>query len=195
MVVGVGHLDARAPDLFRGREHLGRAADDLLAFLVDAQAVEDHALVLGILLDAGDRHRDRVAQRDGPREAQGLVEVDGAGAGQLGAQHRGDERAAPHAVAHHLVEEAFLGPLGIDVGGVHVGGHDGEELDVFGPEHAGELGTGADLEFVEGDVLHQAVIGGGVHDGVHGFLVGSGNAGDCCGAPIARISQCSIPFS
>jgi len=155
-------FDARALDLLGRRQHFGRAADHRLAVLVGAHAVEEDVVVVVELARRRQRHGDGVAEADRAREVQRLVDVDGARAGELRAEHGGDQRAAPHAVGDHLLEHAALGVFGVDVGRVDVARHDGEELDVLRLEGADEGGAVADLDLVVGavlDVLH------GVHDG------------------------------
>ncbi len=167
-------LDARALDLLGRRQHLGRAADHRLAVLVGAHAVEEDVVVVVELARRRQRHGDGVAESDRAREMQRLVDVDGARAGELGAEHGGDQRAAPHAVGDHLLEHAALGVFGIDVGRVDVARHDGEELDVLRLEGADEGGAVADLDLVEGavlDVLH------GFHDGSRVRFISSIYAG------------------
>jgi len=58
-------------------------------------------------------------------------------------------------VADDFAELAGAGEFGVDVGRVHVAGHDGEEVDVVGPQGADELGTVAHLDLVEGAVLDE----------------------------------------
>ena len=150
-----GQLDALALHLLGRREHLGFARDHLQAVLVGAQALEDHVLVVVELLLAGHLHRDGVADLHRPREAQRLADVDGAGAGELGAEDRGDQRAAPHAVGDHLVEHRRVRVLRVDVRRVDVARHDGEELDVLGAQRAGQGRAVADLDLVVGAVLDE----------------------------------------
>jgi hypothetical protein len=88
------------------RQNLRRPAHDLQVFLVGADAVEDDMLVVIEFLLGGHRDGDGVADRHRSRKMQGLVDQDGAGAGKLGAEHRGDQRSAPHAVGHDLAEHA-----------------------------------------------------------------------------------------
>jgi hypothetical protein len=61
---------------------------------------------------------------------QGLVHVDGARAGQLGAQDRGHQRATPHAVGDDAVEQGVIGVLGVQMGRIGVAGDSGKGHDV-----------------------------------------------------------------
>ena len=149
----LGQFDARALDLLRRRQHLGRSADDLLPVLVGAHAVENDVMVVVELARRRERDRDGVAQADRTREMQGLVYVDGARAGELRSEHGGDQRPAPHAVGDDLAKHAALGEFRVDVRGVDVARHDGEQLDVGGLERAGDGGGIADLDFVVSAVL------------------------------------------
>ena len=96
---------------------------------------------------AGDRDRDGVADAHLAREVQRLVDIDRAGAGELGAEHVRDQRAAPHAVRDDLAELRRAGVFRIDVGRIDVARHDGEHLDVFGPQGAHQRGSVADGDF------------------------------------------------
>ena len=150
-----GQLDALALHLLRGREHLGLAGNHLKAVLVGAQALEDHVLVVVELLLAGHLHRDGVADLHRAREAQRLADIDGAGAGELGAEHGRDQRAAPHAVGDHLVEHRRVRVLRVDVRRVDVARHDGEELDVLRAQRPGQGRGVADLDLVVRAVLDE----------------------------------------
>jgi hypothetical protein len=86
------------------RQHFGCAVNHLFAVLIDADAVEDHVLVVIELAIAAHRHGQRVAHPYRAAEVQRLVDVDRARSGKLGAQQGGDQRAAPHAVGNDLGE-------------------------------------------------------------------------------------------
>ena len=52
----------------------------------------------------------------GRKNLQRLVAIDRARARQFGAEHRRDQRAAPHTVRDHVVEAVGFGEFGIDMG-------------------------------------------------------------------------------
>ena len=98
-------------------------------------------------------HLHVVADANGPEKLQGLAHVDGPRPRQLGAEHRGNQRAPPHAVGDHFLETAIPGVFLVHMGGVHIPGHDGEQLDVPVGKLLLENGAVANADFVEGAVF------------------------------------------
>ncbi len=78
----------------------------------------------------GDRDTDRhsITKPDGLQELQILVQIDRSRPGQFRAQHRRDQRAAPHPVRNHFVEHVRMGVFLIHMGGVHIAGHDRKQF-------------------------------------------------------------------
>ena len=151
----LGQFHALALYFLGGRQNFRLAGDHLQSILVGALAVEDDVLVVVEFLLARDLDGDGVADLYRAREAQRLADVDRARPGKLGAEHRGDERAAPHAVRDDLVEHGGVRVLGIHMRRVDVARHDGEELDVLRLERPGEDGALAELDLVVSAVLDE----------------------------------------
>ena len=152
--------DAGAAHLLGRRDHQSLAFDHRLALLVQAEAGERNAMMLGGLLLHGHPDGDGIAQADRMAEAQALIEKDRSGAGKLRAEDGGDQCAPPHAVRDDPVKHVRFGEVLVHMRGIHVAGHDREELDVRALERAGQLGAVTDLEFGESpvfDVLHAGV--------------------------------------
>jgi hypothetical protein len=105
------------------------------------------------LLFAGNGDGQRVADPHRQREVQRLVDVHRARAGELGAQHVGDQRAAPHAVGDDLAQHRRMRVLRIDMRRVDVAGHDGVHLDVLLAQRAHQ----AALSPIFGDLVEGAV--------------------------------------
>ena len=77
--------------------------------------------------------------------------------GQFGAEHRRNQRAAPHAMGDDLMKHVGLGIFLVNMGRVHVPGHDGEQFDILCFQLAREFGRIANFDFIEGlvfDILH-----------------------------------------
>ncbi len=117
-------------------------------------------VIVGELLLAGECQRQRVADAQRTLEVQRLADVDGAGAGKLGAEHGGDQGAPPHAMGDDLVEHRGAGVFRIDQRRIDVAGDDGEHLDVFRFQRARQCRRFTDDNFVEGAVL-DVVLGWG----------------------------------
>jgi len=148
----LGQGGGRALDLLLGRLHQGLALDRGLAILVHATARQRDATP-GLVLGAdGDADRESVAHAHRRAEFQCLAQIDGAGAGQPRAEHGRDQRAAPHAMGDDAVELGGGGVFGIEVGGVHVTRHHGEQRDVLLRQLALDAGAVTDLQFIEGAV-------------------------------------------
>ena len=171
----LGQRHARALDLLGGGHHLGGPVDDLQAVLVDAQAFEQQMMVVLEALGAGDGDREGVADGDRAPELEGLAHIDGAGAGEFGAEDGRDQHAAPHGVAHHLAELARAGKLGVDVGRVDIARHHRKQVDVLGAQGADQVGGVADGDLVEGPVLDE-IVG---FDGHGSFLNSAMQQWDC----------------
>ena len=107
------------------------------------------------LLAAGDGDGEGVADAYGAPEIQPLRHIYRAGAGEFGAQDRGDQGAAPHAVADHLAKLAGAGELGIDVGRIDIARHQGKEVDVARAQCPHELCVITHLNLVEGLVFYE----------------------------------------
>ncbi|MPN18319.1 hypothetical protein SDC9_165679 [bioreactor metagenome] len=122
--------------LLRGGQQPGAAMEHRLAVLVGHLAVHHHVVVRIVLFGHGGGHRQRIAHAHGVRELQILRQVNGAGAGELCAEQRRDECAAPHAVRHHVVEQRALRVFGVHVRGVDVARDGRKGLDVLQRERA-----------------------------------------------------------
>src|SRR5688572_21999400 len=85
-------------------DDFGDAEGDDLAVLIGDRAVELEALLGVVLFRDGEGGDDGVADDDRAAKAQVLVEVDGAGAGQLGTENGGDQGTAPHTGGDNLFE-------------------------------------------------------------------------------------------
>jgi hypothetical protein len=143
---------ARALDALARRDHRRLSADHSLAVLVGAIALEDQAMPFLVPGLDGDRNRERVTDSNRLMKLQRLAGIDRARPGQAGAEHRRDERRAPHAVRNDALEPGRRGELGVDVLRVDVAGHRGEELDVRGGQRALDARPVADGDLVEGAV-------------------------------------------
>jgi len=121
-----GQHRARPAYLFGWRQNRCRPVDHGLAVLIGAQAIEDDALFFVVLAGCRDADRDRVADADRTSEFQGLADIDSSGAGKVGAEHGGDQGAAPHAVSDDLVKHLVVGVFLVEMGRIDVTGHDGE---------------------------------------------------------------------
>ena len=64
---------------------------------------------------AGDGDRQRVADPHRQREVQCLVNGYRARAGKLGAEHIGNQGAAPHAMGNHLAQHGGMSVFRIDM--------------------------------------------------------------------------------
>jgi hypothetical protein len=115
-------------------------------------------------LGTGDGDGKGVADGDRAPELEGLADINGAGAGEFGAEDRGDQHTAPHRMPDHLAELAGTGELGVYVGRIHIPRHDRKQVDVLGPEGADQMCGVADGNFVEGPVLDEIA-----SFGSHGF--------------------------
>src|SRR5271165_5691249 len=149
--------DASTGDLLRGRDHLRGSGDDVLAALVRCPAFENDAMAVLDLLRDFDRDGDGVAEHYRPKKMQRLIGIDVSGAGKLCPEDGRDQRCAPHAVCHDLVEHVALGKGLVHMRGIDVSRHDREHLDVFVSERADEARCVSRLEFIEGlvfDALH-----------------------------------------
>src|SRR5574343_274530 len=113
---------------------------DLLKKLRNKKELVVHVLVVLEFLFHRDGDGDAVTNGDRAGEVQLLVNQNGARTGQLGAEHGGNQRTAPHAVRHHLAEHAAFRKVGVHECRVDVDGQDGEQLDVLGGQGAGERG-------------------------------------------------------
>lgn len=150
----------QAGDFFAGGEDFGCAVHDLQTFLIDADAIEQHVPVVGEFLLDGQGQFDTVADADRAGVAQRLVNQDGARAGKLGGEDGGHQGTAPHAVRNGLTEHAAFRVFGVDGGRVDVARQDGKQLDVFRHQRAGQAGTIADSDFVEGFIAQVAAFAG-----------------------------------
>ena len=167
-VVAVGEFDshvgqraAGALDALGRRAHRGFAGDHGLTILVDAGAVQRHAMVRLVPRGHGDGDRQRVADAHRRVKLQRLPRVYRAGPWQARAEHRRDQRGTPHAVRDDAVEARRRGELGIDVLRVDVARHRGEQLDVRGGEGAFDARAVADRNLVEGAVADDLEVMGG----------------------------------
>jgi hypothetical protein len=114
------HGDPWPPDFAGRRFDFGGAVHHFQPFLIGAQAVKDDVMVVVELFTAGNHHFDRVTNAYRPGEMQGLVDVDRAGAGKLGAQHRRDQRTGPHAVGDDFAEHRRMRVFRIDMGRIDI---------------------------------------------------------------------------
>ena len=143
---------ARALDALRGRDHGRLAGDHCDAVLVGAIAVE-HQTAGRLLAKAhGDGYGQRVAHAHGRMKGQRLARVARARSGQPRAEHRRDERRAPHAVRNHAMEAGRCGGLGVALRRGDVARHRSEELQVGRGERALDGRTVSDDDLVEGAV-------------------------------------------
>ena len=155
---------ARTPDFLRRRNHARNAADDLVAMLVHHQTIQRQPL-LGVILGAdGHRHSQCVANADGAREMQVLIDIDRAGPWKDGAQQRGDQSAAPHAMGDHAMEHRVVGVVSIEMRGVGVARNCGEGLNVRNGQLTREARSAADLDLVIGHVLDHGDGGNLIHN-------------------------------
>ncbi len=115
-----------------GRRQNFRATHDLQIFLIGAHAIENDMLVVIEFLLGRYRDGNRVANGYRSCKMQGFVNQDGAGAGKQGAEHRRNQRAAPHAVGHDLAEHAAFGILRLAGAAVESAGQGSEKFDVLG---------------------------------------------------------------
>ena len=159
----IGQRNPRAADLHGRRARIGGAGDHRLAALVGADAIERDIAFRRLLLAHRQRRRHGVADAHGMEEAQFLAEIDRPGPGQPGAEHRGDQAGAPHAVDDDVVEHIRFGIGRIDMCGVHVAGRGREQVDVALRDGVRQAGRLADDHFVEGAVLDKEVHGSVLH--------------------------------
>ncbi len=151
----VRQLHLRQAHLLARRAHQGAALGHAFIRLIDAETIEhdlDIAAVLGPRRDGGG---DLVVHGDRFKEAQHLFQIDGARAGQLGAQHTGDQSAAEPAMGDRLGHGQIF--RAIHQAGAGVAGDQGEEIHVLAREGSGEAGALADGDFVEGSVFQDRV--------------------------------------
>ena len=92
----------------------------------------------------------------GLEELQRLAQVNRAGAGKLGTQHGGNQRAAQHAVGNDLVKRAALGVQHIDMRRVHVARDGGKQLNVARRHLALQAGAVANADFGKRMVFKEA---------------------------------------
>ncbi len=150
-------------DLLARGENLGGAAQDLQVFLIGGDAIENHMLVVIEFLLGRQGDGNRVADRHRPREMQALVDQDRAGAGKLGAEHGGNQRAAPHAMRHDFAEHAAFRIPRVGGGRIEVSGQYREKLDVLGHQRARKAREIADMDFVVGLVDDMTLFGRLIH--------------------------------
>ena len=100
----MGILHAR--NFFGRGEDFSRTTYHLQPFLVGADTIETDVLVVVKLLFDGDGDGDGVANRNRAGKMQLLVNQRGAGAGELGAKYRRNQRTTPHAVGDDFAEHA-----------------------------------------------------------------------------------------
>ena len=112
------------------RHHGGHALDDHIAVLVGHHGLQLEAIFLLNALHHSGSSGDGVADKDGLDKLQLLAHVDGAGAGQVVAQHVGDEAGGEHTVGDALAEHAGSSLHGIHVSWVEVAADAGEQSDV-----------------------------------------------------------------
>jgi hypothetical protein len=168
-----GDLDLRqraacALDAFGGCYDRRLAGDHGAAVLVLAAAIEHDPVGRFVARDDGHAYRERVADANRRVECQRLVGILGTGARQPRAKHRRDERSAPHAVRDDAVEACRVREGRVDVRGVDVARHRGEQLDVGSGERALDAGGIADGNLGERAVADDVEVvarKGAGHDG------------------------------
>ncbi len=111
-----------------------------------AHALELGALLLGDELGHLDGGDHGVADLHRRLEVQRLRNVDGAGAGELHAEHRRDVGGRQHAVRDALLEHGRCRVVGIDVHGIPIARDIGERRDDVGRHRVAEAGLLADAK-------------------------------------------------
>ena len=137
-----GKDNARPGNLFDRRNDVRGAGDDFLAVLVHSPAIEDDPVCFLDFAVDPHRHGDRVAEADRPAKVQGLVHIDRPRTGKLCSQQGGNQRSAPHAMGHDLVEHIGFRIGLVEICRIDVPGHDRENLDVLvgeGPDQTGGI--------------------------------------------------------
>ena len=150
-------FDRGALDLFGRRDDLGGAVDGDLSVLIGDAALQQDGFVLRLLLFHRDADHDRVADHNGTEEGERLAAINRSRSGKFRAQHRGDQRAAPHAVGDDVVEQIVAGEFRVGVDRIDVARHGREDLDVALRQRAGQARGVADLDLIEHaifDLLH-----------------------------------------
>ena len=148
-----GEDDAGARNLLGWRDDICSAGDDLLRLLIHGPAIENNPVRFFDLVPHLHRNGDRVAEADGSLEMQRLVDIDGPWTGELRSEHRGDQRAAPHAVRHDLVERITFRERVIQMRRVDIPRHNCEQLDVLVGERSNEARCVSQLDLVESPVF------------------------------------------
>ena len=165
----LGQLHRRPADLVHRCSDRCRAADHFDAVLIDAMAVEYHAMPVRDLGGHRDRRGDGITRTDRRPELQILAQVDRAWSGQLGAEHRRDQPRRQYAVADDVMKRIGAGVNRIQVSWVDVARYDGEQCDVLHPHRALHACGVADADFIEDPVLDKCndifVHGASRHDG------------------------------
>ncbi len=151
-----------------GRNHLGHAGNHLPALLVDAPAIEQDDAFFRAFFGGRNGGGDRIANTDRVAESQGLRQINRAWAGQHGAQHRGYQRAAPHAVRHDVMEHIAGGKVLVDMGRIDVTGDHGEQVDIGLGERARNGGAVANGNVVECPIFDKCHLIAGARGVGHG---------------------------
>jgi hypothetical protein len=106
--------------------------------LIHRPAIENNPVRLFDLISHHYRNGNRVTEANSSLEVQRLIDIDRPRPGELRSEHRGDKRAAPHAVRHDLVEHIAFGERVVQMRRVDVPRHDCEQLDVLVDERSDE---------------------------------------------------------
>ena len=168
---GVEQLDLWCADLgqahhLRRCQHTRRAVQHPHALLVSHLAVEFDLFSDVVLAGHGGGDGQRVANAHRLGEVQHLLEVNRAGAGKVRAQQRRDQRAAPHAVRDHAMEQRVIGVFGVQVGRIGVARDGGKGLDVAQRHGAQQARALAQRDGVVGKVFDPFGVGRQIHGGL-----------------------------
>ena len=172
--IGQAHFrqaGARVFDALAGCDHVDRAVDRQHAVQVRAATGEADASGRRVPFDRLYLHRQRVADAHRRVETQRLLQAGGAGAGQARAQHGGDQRRAPHAVADHAVEAGRGDECRIQPPRIAVAVEGRQQLHVLGGQRPFDRRAVADGDLVERAVAYQRR-GDVGHGRVHSFCSG-----------------------
>ena len=173
LVVGLnrhrGHFRTWRDDFLRRRNYFNGRFHHGLAALIDGGAGEQHGPGFRAFLARLGGQGECVIQIHRPQVTERLGHEYGARPRQLTAEQAGEQTGHPHAVADQW-RVMFASEFFVQVGGIEVAGHSGEELDIQWFQGAGQADFLTDFDLGEGAIGD----GVGVHEAIPPEAGGAG---------------------